>query len=348
MANRSAEAYRRSIASSGLSIYDAIQIGDPELWIPSPTLEPMLDNALRGVSLEGLPLRTRSKVVKSKVCEALGYPVPTSFRKTQPRFPGQNLDTYTQSSNNLQIWNEDLSPSRRYALICVSKSHVVVKVKVVTGDALAKLDTTGTLTRKYQARLVPGSEVRELVSEDTDRVSPHVTTDVTRAIGLSSPIADPTSGRLLSLNTVFRLLSPLIGKTLSDPGILQERNRAELMHREVCKALGYSTYADSGQFPDVRHQLLEVKLQTSHTIDLGLVAPNSKEPLDVPHLTAGVPIRHCDVRYALFYGTRDGTRVRITHLFVTSGAAFLDRFRQFQGLVTNAKLQIPLPRGFWD
>ena len=41
--------------------------------------------------------------------------------------------------------------------------------------------------------------------------------------------------------------------------------------------LGYSRYEDKGQFPDIRHQLLEVKLQTSPTIDLGLVLPSSTE-----------------------------------------------------------------------
>ncbi|MGQ0834270.1 MAG: restriction endonuclease [Gammaproteobacteria bacterium] len=349
MANKSTGAYRRAISASALSIYDPIQIGDPDLWIPSPTLETMLDDALRGLSLSGLPLRTRSKVLKTRVCSVIGYPIPRSFRKTQPRFPGQNFDTYIQKSNNLQIWNEELSPSRRYVLIRVSDADQIQKVKVVTGDELAKLDTTGTLTRKYQARLIAGAQHVELIAEkDSDRVAPFVSDGVQEAVRNASPIADPTPGRLLSIRTLFDALSRLVGKVLTDPGILQERNRAEAMHREVCVALGYSIYADSGQFPDVRHQLLEVKLQTSRTIDLGLVTPNSQEPLDVPHLVAGTPIRHCDVRYAIFYGITDGAKVKITHLFVTTGERFFDRFPQFQGLVINAKLQIPLPRDFWS
>jgi hypothetical protein len=75
-------AYIQAITKSGLTIYDAIDVGDPELWIPSRELEILLDDSLRGISLAGLPLRTRSKVVKSHVCEALGYPVPRAFRKT--------------------------------------------------------------------------------------------------------------------------------------------------------------------------------------------------------------------------------------------------------------------------
>src|SRR6266566_2104336 len=95
----------RALSHSGLSIYDPITIGDPALWIPTPELETLLDSELQGLSLAGLPIRTRSKVAKTRVCEAMGYPVPHSFNKTKPRFPGQLLDVYTQKSNNLQVWN---------------------------------------------------------------------------------------------------------------------------------------------------------------------------------------------------------------------------------------------------
>jgi hypothetical protein len=91
--NKIIQRYIKAIQKSGLSIYDSIEVGNPELWIPTPELEKLLDSAMKGISLSGLPLRTRSKVVKEHVCRALGYPVPTSFRKTQPRFPGQYFDT---------------------------------------------------------------------------------------------------------------------------------------------------------------------------------------------------------------------------------------------------------------
>src|SRR5258708_7703534 len=113
-----------AISRSGLSIYDRIEVGDPELWIPAPELQALLDRGLRGLSLVGLPLRTRSKVVKGHVCRVLGYPVPSSFKKTKPRFPGQAFDTYVQKSNNLQVWNEELSGSRRYVLVRVSDANL--------------------------------------------------------------------------------------------------------------------------------------------------------------------------------------------------------------------------------
>jgi hypothetical protein len=156
--------YKNALQSSGFNIYSPIEVGDANFWIPTPHIATLLNHALAGLDLSGLALRTRSKVVKTAVCEALGYPVPKSFKKTQPRFLGQQLDTYAQKSRNLQIWNEELSPTRRYAIIQISDQDIVLKIKVVNGQELARLDTTGTITTKYQAGLVTGTEFHELVS----------------------------------------------------------------------------------------------------------------------------------------------------------------------------------------
>ena len=137
-----------------------------------------------------------------------------------------------------------------------------------------------------------------------------------------------------------------MGCKFKDPGIDQERNRGEGLHRLICEYLGYSRYEDKGQFPDIRHQLLEVKLQTSPTIDLGLVLPSSNESVDVQQLGNYHP-KHCDTRYVIFYANTDGVFVTLTHLYVTTGADFFNRFRQFEGRVSNGKIQIPLPRSFF-
>jgi len=273
--------------------------------------------------------------------------VPKSFRKTQPRFPGQFFDTYTQKSNNLQVWNEELSSVRRYVLIRISEDDLVTRVKVVTGDALAALDTTGTLTSKYQARCIPGVEASELLTgHDTTVLASFTSPDVDLG-SIATPVEHPRVRQILPIADVFDRLKPLIGQSFNDAGFDQERNRGAALHRLVCQSLGYASYQDDGQFPDVRHQLIEVKLQTAPTIDLGLVLPSSSEPLDVP-MIEGTQIRHCDVRYAVFYGRVVAGQVELTHLFLTTGEAFLDRFPQFQGKVLNAKLQIPLPANFFN
>jgi len=106
----------RKIADRNITIYDHIENNDPDLWLSNDVLESLLRKGLVGLSLKGLPLKTRSKVFKQAVCTALGYPIPQSFRKTKPQFIGQSFDTYVQKSNNLQIWNEAIFPTRRYAI----------------------------------------------------------------------------------------------------------------------------------------------------------------------------------------------------------------------------------------
>lgn len=341
------ESYVKAIREKRISIYDPIEIGDPELWIPTPELEVLLNRALTGISLVDLPLRTRSKVVKEYVCRALGYPVPSSFSRTRPRFPGQLFDTYIQKSTNLQVWNEELVPTRRYVIIRVNDDNVISKVKVVMGDSLAMLDTTGTLTQKYQARLISKGETAELITEeDTKRLRAFVRVGVDLA-SVASPVNHPTAGQLLPIREIFERLRELVGGSFADIGFGQERNRGAELHRLVCKYLGYDDYRDDGRFPDIRHQLLEVKLQTSPTIDLGLVRPDSTEALDVPKIK-GKQIRHCDVRYALFCAETDGATVTLTRFFLTTGQHFFRRFPQFQGKVLNKKLQIPLPRDFFE
>ena len=340
--------YVSAIRERGITIYDPIEVGNPELWIPTPELESLLDQGLVGSSLVALPLRTRSKVVKERICKILGYPTPKSFKRTRPRFPGQGFDTYVQKSNNLQVWNEDVSVGRRYVLVGVDAKDLVIRVRVVDGDILTGLDATGTLTQKYQARLVIGSSTAELLaSEDTTLLNVFVGSKSGIDLStVSSPSSHAEVGGLLSIAEVFDRLLSLVGASFLDSGHDQERNRGADLQRLVCRSLGYVNYHDDGRFPDIRHQLLEVKLQTSTTIDLGLVKPDSIELLDMPPL-GGQRVRYCDVRYVLFYGTTDGRVVKLTHLFATTGERFHTRFPQFQGNILNKKIQIRLPSDFF-
>ncbi|MBD3329391.1 restriction endonuclease [Candidatus Dojkabacteria bacterium] len=344
---QSPQKYQKHISESSLSIYDRIEIGDPDLWIPTPELEILLDEGLKGLSLQGLPLRTRSKVVKQEVCRVLGYPVPSSFRRTQPRFPGQVFDIYVQKSNNLQIWNEEISPTRRYVIIRVSTDDTIERVKVITGDTLARFDTTGTLTQKYQARLIPQEAITELItSEDTDNLKSVLIQKSHPVLFDAFPTDYPSPEVLLPIAVIFERLKGLVDSQFTDVGFDQERNRGAQLHQLICKKLGYQDFRDDGRFPDIRNQLIEVKLQTSPTIDLGLVRPDSEEPLDIPKIDKR-QIRHCDVRYALFYASTDGEQVTLTHFFLTTGEVFFTRFPQFQGKTLNKKLQIPLPSDFF-
>ena len=329
-----------AVRQSGLTVYDGLS-EHLELYYETPVLESLLRDSLVGLALN-FPLRTRSKMLKSKVCEALGYPVPARFRKVTPRFPGQNFDTYVQKADNLQIWNEEVSSSRRYVLVRVNADDVVTNVRVVDGELLAALDRTGTLTHKYQAKSRAAVTKSVLVtSEDTARVK-QLLVEPEVDIGLAEHEGWPQPKEFLAIGVLYGILRGLVGETIRDPGRDQERNRGGELHRKVSELVGRRAFADSGQFPDILEQLLEVKLQTSPTIDLGLVNPKSGETLaNVP------PFRHRDVRYSVFYGSPVRAGVRIDHVVLTSGEQFFRFFQRFEGKVRNAKLQIPLPKDFF-
>lgn len=337
--------YVENITNSGMTIHDPITIGDPNVWIPDQQLESILNESLCGRDVE-LPLRTRSKVIKQFICEALGYPIESSFPKCQPRFTGQNFDVYNQKSNNLQIWNEEVAPQRRYVIVGIDENERIHKVKVINGIELVDLDKTGKITTKFQAQFGHSNVDCELISDiDTHTLLPYLSDETFLPNNEISPIDYPSTQQILPIKEIYARLSTLIGQSFIDPGVTQERNRGAGLHNLVCHALGYSSYADDGKFPDIKNQILEIKLQTSPTIDLGIVCPNSEE--GIGFAVGSTPVQHNDTRYAVFYAHTDNTDVTITNLVITTGRDFFSRFPQFQGNVKNGKIQMLLPNDFY-
>lgn len=263
--------YKLNITESGETIYGVLVAESDLLYIPSDVLTKMLKDGLVGMDLGGLALRTRSKIVKSRICEVLGYPVPKSFKKTQPRFPSQNFDIYIQKSMNVQIWNEEIDPERRYVFIRVNSQDVITGVKVINGDQLAEFDRTGTLTKKYQASMRDFGVSSLLSSNDSERIA-HWCNDAA-VLSELRPNSYPEKGWLLSISEVFARVRSLEGQVFPHLDYLQERNRGAELHKLICSKLGFRSYEDDGTYPDILNQLIEIKLQTSPTIDLGLHSP---------------------------------------------------------------------------
>lgn len=339
--------YVNNIRRSGLSIYDSISPADEHLYIPTPVLEEILNTALHGLNLAGFPLRTRAKVVKTEICKALGYPVPKSFAKTQPRFPSQNFDVYTQKSLNLQIWNEDIDSTRRYVLIRIDENDVLQRVKVLTGDQLAIYDNTGTLTTKFQAKMRHYGANHLFSPSDTVKIRNFLARPDYIPIG-RYPNSKPDAGTILPIDVVYSRLLQLVGTTIRYLDAVQERNRGAELHQRICECLGYRIYVDDGSYPDILNQLIEIKLQMSPTIDLGLHSPNEESPF---MNIQGVPIQSADVRYVIFdasFVDDSRTLVNLDYLYVVTGADFATYFPLFGGKVQNAKIQLPLPSEIFD
>lgn len=333
--------YSLNIHNSCISIYDFIEPTDYNLFIPLQELENILSEHLIGLSLAGLPLRTRSKVVKEEICKVLGYPIPSSFKKTQPRFPGQNFDVYTQKSLNVQIWNEEVDFSRRYVFLRVNEADIVTCIRVITGEELVLYDGTGKLTTKYQATMHHFAS-SQLFSDDSDLLYNFIVDNPPSLIGVN-PNAIAKRNQLLRINEIYKRLLPMVGKSIGYIDAIQERNRGAELHEMICEHLGYSIYEDDGTYPDIANQLLEIKLQTSPTIDLGLHSPEDKEFITSIGQT---PIHSKDVRYAIFDGEVIGNNVILRNLYVVAGQDFQKHFPIWEG--KNSKIQLPLPSDFFD
>ena len=155
----------------------------------------------------------------------------------------------------------------------------------------------------------------------------------------------PSREQLLDIKEVYRRLMPMVGASIDYIDAVQERNRGAELHAMICEHLGYSIYKDDGSYPDIANQLLEIKLQTSPTIDLGLHSPEDGERI----VTIGnTSFYSQDIRYAIFDGEIRGSRVYLQNLYLVTGEDFSTYFPLFQGKETNAKLQLPLPVDFFD
>ena len=332
--------YVENISKSNLTIYDSIPTSS-EFFIPTSDLERLLTNHLLGLSLQGLALKTRSKVIKTEICKALGYPIPKTFTKKKPRFPGQNFDVYIQKSMNVQIWNEEIDENRRYVFVKVDTSDIITSIKVITGKKLIDFDKTGKLTTKYQATLAPHKS-SALLSRDSDTVINWINYSSLSFKDIS-PNFSPSPKGLLPIQEIYDRLTPLIGTQIDYIDSLQERNRGASLHKLICEHLGYYLYNDDGTYPDIKHQLLEVKLQTSPTIDLGLHSPEEGLPvLTVDNTT----FTSKDIRYVIFDGAVENGFITLKRLYVVSGHHFNVHFPICNG--RNQKIQLPLPQNFFD
>jgi hypothetical protein len=115
--------------------------------------------------------------------------------------------------------------------------------------------------------------------------------------------APADSSLLFNLDEIAVLLKPLMDVDAPrDEGgrILEVRPKGHWFEFEVAKKLGYHYPPGAGLFPDLRHQLLEVKHHTgkSVTIDFGHHHPGSEEVLEA-RWNEKVRVRVCDIRYLI-------------------------------------------------
>jgi len=146
------------------------------------------------------------------------------------------------------------------------------------------------------------------------------TLDLADGDPLANAPADPSL--LFTLDELAILLKPLMGMNAPrDEGnrILEVRPKGQWFEFEVAKRLGYHYPPGSGLFPDIRHQLLEVKHHTgqSVTIDFGRHHPASEE---VPEArwNGKARARIRDIRYLI--ALAPPPRFQVATLVLATGA----------------------------
>jgi hypothetical protein len=145
------------------------------------------------------------------------------------------------------------------------------------------------------------SPVRTLARTAKAKRSRIRTLDLADGEPLANAPADPAL--VYTLQEMALLVKPLMGMDAPrDEGnrILEVRPKGHWFEFEVAKSLGYHYPPGAGLFPDIRHQLLEVKHHTgkSVTIDFGHHHPGSEELIDA-RWNEKAKARVCDIRYLI-------------------------------------------------
>lgn len=161
---------------------------------------------------------------------------------------------------------------------------------------------------------------------------------------LQSPLIKqpPTPALFLTHNEIAQALRTLVGTKFSNLGTGQERGMGQTLEKEIIKTLGYQSYqqTDTGDYPDLLHQLIEVKFQFRGTIDLGKHLPTDPLPIKAPWNKWEISPR--EIRYIIALMEQDAQdNFIVDSIVITSGEKFNEYFSISEG--TNFKIQIPIP-----
>lgn len=231
------------------------------------------------------------------------YSILPPKAKGVPKFLREYIDTYlvtSGSSYNLQVWNRNPSSASiqihysngdkllanevRFVIGKINMdTSIIESICILTPDYIVdKFGEFGKPTIKQQ--LLISNNIRSSIINTVSKVlfEPdsssihHLISNKSTDVSNCSIKDNPT--KILPLNYIKDVLSKnIIGKYL-DPS-LSTKQRGQELERLVALSLGYTLSDDSliGGYPDIRNQMLEIKLQDSQTIDLGRYSPQFLE-----------------------------------------------------------------------
>jgi hypothetical protein len=286
--------------------------------------------------------------------------------KGVPKITREFIDTYIVTSGdsyNLQVWNripasdtllikyesgESLKCSD-VRIICVridiAKSTIASIIILTPYYIEERFGPFGKPTIKQQ--LLISGKVRKSIYEssekikifsDTKKLSYYITHDYIAP--KSSMVEESDLKSLYSIELIKKMVAEkLIGAKLDSAAT---KNRGQALERKVLELLGYESKEGDllyGDFPDIRNQLLEVKIQDSPTVDLGRFSPEKEEILfKEKNLTT------YDVRYLI--ALTDSKTETIKGIILSPGKNLGELF-SYVG-AESYKCQRAIPMSFFD
>ncbi|MBY0534896.1 MAG: hypothetical protein K2P88_03520 [Chitinophagaceae bacterium] len=308
--------------------------------------------------LEKYPLPELSEVGQFEIIPPKGKGVPKIAREF--------IDTYIVTSGtsyNLQVWNR--VPAAETLLIkyesgeslkCTDVRFVFVRIDITKNIIASVIILTpeyieqrfgkfGKPTIKHQL-LISGkvrkdiyeSEDKILSFPDSKKLSYYVQHDYLPP--KSGMIEEPDIKHLFSIAVLKKKVAEkLIGIKLD---AASTKNRGQALEKKVLELLRYEVKESDllyGAFPDIRNQLLEVKVQDSPTVDLGKFSPEKEEiVINDSRLTT------FDVRYLIAL-TNPKTEI-IEGIILSPGEKLGELFSYVSA--ESYKCQRAIPMAFFD
>lgn len=241
--------------------------------------------------------------------------------KGVPKIAREFIDTYIVTSGisyNLQVWNR--LPASEILLIkyesgeslkCTDVRFVFVRIDIQKNIIASviilspeyierKFGKFGKPTVKQQ--LLISSKVRKSIFESENKIlsfpdSKKLTYFIRHDYSppKSGMVTEPDISNLFSIALILKMTAKaLIGFKLDAAAT---KNRGQALEKKVLELLGYEVKEKDllyGAFPDIRNQLLEVKVQDTQTVDLGRFTTAKEEiVIEASNLTT------FDVRYLI-------------------------------------------------
>lgn len=241
--------------------------------------------------------------------------------KGMPKIAREFIDTYMVTSGesyNLQVWNR--LPASQILLVkyesgeslkCTDVRFVFVRIDIQKNTVASiiiltpeyieqKFGKFGKPTVKQQlliskkARMsILDSAEKTLSFPDSKKLSYYIRHDYFPP--KTEMVTEPDIKNLFSIALIKNLVSKeLIGLKLD---AASTKNRGQTLEKKVLQLLGYEVKEKDllyGAFPDIKNQLLDVKVQDTQTVDLGRFSPEREEiVIESANLTT------FDVRYLI-------------------------------------------------